>query len=122
VYWDDSHLLVCTYVHAMASDFSVTWQFLSKGTIGFLLWIKILAQMCLSFKQYFSNVLVILHSFVVEPTSRPLRIWRITVLFLLKSYQPALACLTTRVTRLGEFLPIWQLLTLGCGLKITEVE
>jgi hypothetical protein len=27
--------------HAMASDFSVAWQFLSMGTIGFLLWIKL---------------------------------------------------------------------------------
>jgi hypothetical protein len=25
----------------MASDFSVTWQCLSKRTIGFLLWIKL---------------------------------------------------------------------------------
>jgi hypothetical protein len=30
---DDPHLLA----HAMASDFSVTWQFLSKRTIVFLL-------------------------------------------------------------------------------------
>jgi hypothetical protein len=27
--------------HAMASDFSVTWQFLSRKTIGFLLQIKL---------------------------------------------------------------------------------
>jgi hypothetical protein len=27
--WDDRHLIA----HAMASDFSVTWQFLSKRTI-----------------------------------------------------------------------------------------
>jgi hypothetical protein len=34
---DDRHLLA----HAMASDFSVPWQCLSKRTIGFLLRIKL---------------------------------------------------------------------------------
>jgi hypothetical protein len=37
VNWDDRHLLA----HAMASDFSVAWQCLSKRTIGFLLRIKL---------------------------------------------------------------------------------
>jgi hypothetical protein len=36
VNWDDRHLLA----HAMASDFLVAWQCLSKRTIGFSLWIK----------------------------------------------------------------------------------
>jgi hypothetical protein len=40
VNWDDQQLLA----HAMASDFSVTWQWLSKRTIGFSLWIKLHAQ------------------------------------------------------------------------------
>jgi hypothetical protein len=39
VNWDDRQLLA----HAMASDFSVAWQCLSKRTIGFSLWIKLLA-------------------------------------------------------------------------------
>jgi hypothetical protein len=34
---DDQHLLA----HALASDISVTWQFLSKRTLGFLLRIKL---------------------------------------------------------------------------------
>jgi hypothetical protein len=37
VYQDDQQLLA----HAMASDFSVAWQCLSKRTIGFLLRIKL---------------------------------------------------------------------------------
>jgi hypothetical protein len=37
VNWDDQHLLA----NAMASDFSVAWQCLSKRTIGFSLWIKL---------------------------------------------------------------------------------
>jgi hypothetical protein len=37
---DDRHLLA----HAMASDFSVAWQCLSKRTIGFLLRIKLHAR------------------------------------------------------------------------------
>jgi hypothetical protein len=36
---DDRHLLS----HAVASDFSVAWQFFSKRTIVFLLWINLLA-------------------------------------------------------------------------------
>jgi hypothetical protein len=40
VNWDDWHLLA----HAMASDFSVAWQCLSKRTIGFSLRIKLHAQ------------------------------------------------------------------------------
>jgi hypothetical protein len=40
---DDQHLLA----HAMASDFSVSWQFLSKRNIVFFsLWIKLHAQEC----------------------------------------------------------------------------
>jgi hypothetical protein len=39
-HWDDRHLPS----HAMASDFLVTWQCLSKRTIGFLLRIKLHAQ------------------------------------------------------------------------------
>jgi hypothetical protein len=35
----------------------------------------------------------------------------------------AIVCiLPNRVRRLGEFLLIWRLFTLGSGLKITEVE
>jgi hypothetical protein len=37
VHQDDRQLLA----YAMASDFSVAWQCLSKRTIGFLLWIKL---------------------------------------------------------------------------------
>jgi hypothetical protein len=37
VNWDDWHLLA----HAMASDFSVAWKFLSKTTIGFWSQIKL---------------------------------------------------------------------------------
>jgi hypothetical protein len=37
VNWNDQHLLAC----AKASDFSVAWQFLSRRTIVFLLWIKL---------------------------------------------------------------------------------
>jgi hypothetical protein len=48
---DDWHLLT----HAMASDFSFAWQFLSKITIGFWLRIKLHALKNLQLLCFFSN-------------------------------------------------------------------
>jgi hypothetical protein len=50
---DDRHLLA----NAMASDYSVAWQCLSKRTIVFLLWIKLYAYI-FSLKQYILCVFV----------------------------------------------------------------